>query len=78
MRTTIQFPLPLNFNQILQIVRRLPDKEKIRLTKELEKEAIYSRLSHLLKSFKTNKLSESEILNECNNVRERLYTKRHD
>ena len=34
----ININLPLNFNQIVELVRQLPDKEKMRLTEVLKKE----------------------------------------
>ncbi len=74
---TLNYQVRLNFNQIVQIVRQLPVHEKIRLSKELEKETVNTTLSRLLKSFKTNDLSEDEIVNESNFVRERLYMKSH-
>jgi len=34
----VNINLPLNFNQVVDIVRQLPHKEKLRLTEVLEKE----------------------------------------
>ena len=55
MRTALQ--IDLTFAQVLALVRQLPIKEKIKLTKELEKEGIETKLSGLLKTFRTKELS---------------------
>ena len=77
MKTTISYQVQLNFNQIVQIVKQLPVNDKIKLSKELEKDAINSKLIRLLKSFKTNELTEDMINQECEIVREKLYLKSH-
>jgi hypothetical protein len=46
----------ISYEQILALVRQLPRQEKIRLTIELEKEAIDTNLSRLLKTFRTEDL----------------------
>jgi len=77
MKTAISYQAQLNFNQIVQIVKQLPVNDKIKLSKELEKDAINSKLTKLLKSFKTNELTEDMINQECEKAREMLYTKSH-
>ena len=63
----------LTFDQVLGLVRQLPIKDKIKLTKELEKEGIESKLAELLKVFKTNELSLSAIDEEVEIVRQQMY-----
>ncbi len=63
----------LTFDQVLGLVRQLPIKDKIKLTKELEKEGIESKLAELLKVFKTKELSLSAIDEEVEIVRQQLY-----
>lgn len=65
--------ITLTFDQILELVRQLPRKDKIRLGKELEKEFIGSKLNELLKSMKTDALSEAEIMQETELIREEIY-----
>ena len=67
------FKLSLSFNQILDLVRQLPKNQKIKLTKELEKEVINSKLSELLKTFRTDALTDEVIVNEVNEVRQKYY-----
>jgi hypothetical protein len=46
-------PVNLSFEQLLLMVKQLPVQQKIKLSKELEKEAIGTKLTRLLKSLKT-------------------------
>jgi len=73
MKTAIQ--IDLTFDQILSIVRQLSKKEKLQLSKELEMEAINSKLSRLLDEFKTDELDEKTIDQEIESTRQELYDK---
>ena len=77
MKSAMSYQVQLNFNQIVQLVKQLPANDKIKLSKELEKDAVNSKLTRLLKSFKTNELTEDMINQECEIVREKLYLKSH-
>jgi hypothetical protein len=70
------FNISLTFNQILELVKQLPPKQKIRLSKELEKETIDSKLTEILKFFKTNELTQAEIDEEVEIVRAARYAKK--
>lgn len=72
---TESFHISLSFNQILELVRQLPRNQKIKLSKELEKEAIDTKLSELLATFRTEELSLDSIDEEVELVREELYAK---
>jgi hypothetical protein len=74
MKTSLE--IDLTFDQILSIVRQLPKQQKIMLTKELEKEAIDSKLSSLLKSFRTDDLDMKTITEEVEIVRQEMYDKK--
>ena len=71
MRTALQ--VDITFDQVLALVKQLPRKEKIKLTKELEKEGIDSKLSSLLKTFRTKELSLDTINKEVEIVRQKIY-----
>ncbi len=73
MKTALQ--IDITFDQILSMVRQLPKQQKIKLTKELEKEAIESKLSRLLKTFKTKELDTKTINEEVEIVRQEIYDK---
>jgi hypothetical protein len=63
----------ITYDQVLALVKQLPKKEKIKLTKELEKEGIESKLSGLLKTFRTKDLSLKTIDEEAEIVRQQIY-----
>lgn len=68
----------VTYDQVLALVRQLPTKEKIKLTKELEKEGIETKLSGLLKTLRTKELSMDTINEEVEIVRQKLYeSKKH-
>lgn len=71
----VTYNLDLEFDQILDLIRQLPKKEKIKLSKELEKEIINLKLTSLLKAFKTDELDQSTIDREVEIVRAELYAK---
>jgi len=73
MKTALQ--IDLTFEQILSMIKQLPKKQKIKLTKELEKEVIDSKLSRLLKTFRTDELDEKTIAEEVEIVRKQQYDK---
>jgi len=73
MKTALQ--IDLTFEQILSLVQQLPIQQKIKLTKELEKEAIDTKLSRLLKTFRTNNLDLKAITEEVEIVRQEIYDK---
>ena len=63
----------VTFDQVLALVKQLPIKEKIKLTKELEKEGIQTKLSGFLKTLRTRGLSLDTINKEVEIVRQQLY-----
>jgi hypothetical protein len=65
--------IDITFDQVLALVKQLPTKEKIKLTKELEKEGIETTLSGLLKTFRTKELSLKTINEEVEIVRQKNY-----
>lgn len=73
MKTALQ--IDLTFDQIVSIVKQLSAQEKLMLSKELEKEAIDSRLTRLLKNFKTNDLDLKTINEEVEIVRQEINAK---
>ena len=70
------YNIDLEFSQILDLVKQLSRKEKLRLSKELEKEIIDAKLTSLLKAFETDELDQATIDREVEIVRAELYAKR--
>ena len=68
--------IKLSFSQILELIRSLPGEQKIKISQELEKETIGSKLTELLTAFRTDKLSMNDITAEVEQVRQDLYDKR--
>jgi SMC interacting uncharacterized protein involved in chromosome segregation len=74
MKTALQ--VDITYDQVLALVKQLPKQEKIKLTKELEKEGIESKLTRLMKTFKTKELSLNTINKEVETVRQKVYESR--
>ena len=74
MRTAIA--LDITYDQLFSLVKKLPPEQKIKLSKELEMEGIKSKLTSLLISFKTDKLSQDTINKEVEQVRQKIYESR--
>ena len=73
MKTALQ--IDITFEQILSLIKQLPIKQKLKLTKELEKEAINIKLTRLLNTFKADDLDLDTITNEAEIVRQDIYDK---
>jgi len=73
MKTALK--IEITFEQILSMVRQLPIQQKIKLTEELEKEAIDTKLTRLLKTFKTEDIDLRTIEEETEKVRKEIYEK---
>lgn len=71
--TTSTYQLPLNFDQILALVKQLPNLEKQRLSQELAKELREQKLTQLLETFQTDELSPKAITEEVEAVRAERY-----
>ena len=74
MKTALQ--IDITFEQILSIVKQLPRQQKLKLSKELEREAIDTKLTSLLRTFKAPKLDLKTISEEVEFVRKGIYDKR--
>ncbi|WP_204150120.1 hypothetical protein [Leptolyngbya sp. CCY15150] len=57
--TSIQYQLSLSFEQILSLVKQLPEPEKLKLSEVLSQDLLDSKLTHLLQTFKTDEISLS-------------------
>jgi hypothetical protein len=75
---TNAYKISLNYNQVLDLVRQLPKKDKARLSKELAKDAIDTRLTRLLNSFSTDEITDEMINQEVEKVRAEIYAKKKE
>ncbi|MBO0351347.1 hypothetical protein J0895_20155 [Phormidium pseudopriestleyi FRX01] len=73
--TPIQYQLSLSFEQVLSLVKQLPNSEKLKLSEALSKELLDSKLTHLLEAFKTDEISLETIDQEVEAVRSEIHVK---
>ena len=71
--TTANLQISLNFNQVLEIVQKLSDQEKLELNQVLTKDLINKKLTGFLEDFKTDELSLELINQEVETVRSEIY-----
>jgi len=70
--------IDITYDQVLSIVTSMPQTQKVKLSRELEKEGIRSKFSSLLSAFKTDELSMEDITKETEIVRQKIYeSKKH-
>ena len=69
-------PISPSFYNILELVKQGPIEDKIKLSKELEKETKETLLTELLEAFKTDELSLETITSEVKSVRAEMYAKK--
>ena len=66
----------ITYEQILYLVKQMPVQQKIKLSKELEKEGINEVLTKLLSVFHTEELSLDTIDKEVEIVRQQIYERK--
>jgi len=70
--------LSLNYTQILNLVMQLPVRSRLRLGKALTRNSTEQELRHFLDTFKTDEISEDDIMSEVKAVRQQRYAQRND
>lgn len=68
--------LNLSYNQILNLVEQLPARSKLKLGRTLTQQATKAELEHFLKVFRTDEITEEDILAEVKQVRKERYERR--
>jgi hypothetical protein len=76
--TVKTYQLPLDFEQILNLVRQLPPVEKEQIRQELEKANREQKLNSFLTDFHTEEISLAEITAEVEAVRSDIYAQQHN
>ncbi len=66
---------PVNVDELIAIVQRLTDDDKIRLGNALKKEMIDDTLEKLLTAFRTDELDMETITQEVEAVRQERYNR---
>ncbi len=70
------YKINLTYNQVLDLVRQLPKKDKAKLSNELAKEAVDKRLTRILNSFSAEDITQEEINHEVEEARTEIYAKK--
>ena len=65
--------LDLSTDQVKELVKQLPRKERLRMMHEVAREALAKEFMALVASFKTDELDEETITKEVEIVRARRY-----
>lgn len=73
---TASLKIRLNYSQVLELARQLSDEDKLELNRALSVEARSIKLRRLLKTLKTDEISQEEIDEEVEAVRQEAYEMR--
>lgn len=73
---TASLKIRLNYSQVLELARQLSDEDKLELNRALSAEARSIKLRRLLKTLKTDEISQEEIDEEVEAVRQEAYEMR--
>lgn len=68
-----QYQLSLSFEQVLSLIKQLPEADKVRLGQALSEELLDCKLTYFLQSFKTDEISLEEITQEVEAVRTEIH-----
>lgn len=77
MLSTVTVNMPLTYGQILGLAMQLPDKERYTLCRDLSSKWRTSELRSIRDSIDVCTLSDEEIRQECEIVRQQMYDKLH-
>lgn len=67
--------IDISYNQLLLLLQQMPVRSQLRLGKALTRQSIRSELNYFLDVFRTNEISEDDILAEVKTVRQERYAK---
>lgn len=73
---TASLKIRLNYSQVLELARQLSDEDKLELNRALSAEARSIKLRRLLKTLKTDEISQEEVDEEVEAVRQEAYEMR--
>lgn len=68
--------IDISYNQIMLLLGQLPVRSQLRIGKALTRQNIRKELNYFLETFRTDELSEEDILKEVKAVRQKRYAKR--
>ena len=65
--------IDISYNQLLLLLQQMPVRAQLRLGKALTNQSIRAELDYFLDVFRTNEISEEDILAEVKAVRHERY-----
>lgn len=68
--------IDISYNQILLLIQQMPVRSQLRLGKALTRQNIRLELNQFLDTFRTDALSEEDIMAEVKAVRRERYAKK--
>lgn len=66
----------ISYNQMLLLIEQMPVRSQLKLGKALTSKSIRAELNHFLNTFRTNEISEEDILAEVKAVRRKRYAQK--
>jgi hypothetical protein len=69
--------IDISYNQLLLLLQQMPVRAQLRLGKALTNQSIGAELDYFLDVFRTNEISEEDILAEVKAVRHERYAKKN-
>ena len=68
--------IDISYNQMLMLLQQLPVRSQLRIGKALTRQNIRAELNYFLDTFRTDDISDADILSEVKAVRRERYAKR--
>lgn len=68
--------IDISYNQVMLLLQQMPSRTQLRIGKALTRKNIQKELNHFLDTFRTDELSEEDIMSEVKNVRRERYAKK--
>ena len=68
--------IDISYNQILYLIQQMPVRSQLRLGKALTRQNIRAELDQFLETFRTDEISEEDIMAEVKAVRHKRHAKK--
>ena len=69
--------IDISYNQLLILLQQMPVRSQLRLGKALTRQSVHAELNYFLDVFRTDEISEEEILAEVKAVRQERHAKKN-
>ena len=66
----------ISYDQVLMLLQQLPVRSQLKIGRALTRQNIRAELEQFLKTFRTDEISEDDILSEVKAVRRERYAKK--